>query len=310
MEFRHVSVLLHEMINVILTNPDGIYVDCTLGGGGHSLALSEYLSDKATIIGVDQDEDAIKAAGERLRGARCSFIPVRSNFSKIDEILTSLSIEVVDGFIFDLGVSSYQLDEGDRGFSYMHNGKLDMRMDQNQSLTAYEIVNFYDKEELSRIIHTYGEERWANRIASFICEKRKESFIETTEELVEIIKAAIPASARRTGPHPAKRTFQAIRIEVNNELSILEPTIKCCVNRLRSGGRVGIITFQSLEDRIIKRTFKSLAQGCICPPNLPICACHNKRIVRSIGKAIKPSRQELDVNSRARSAVLRVVEKI
>lgn len=310
MEFRHVSVLLNEMMDCVLTRLDGIYVDCTLGGGGHSLALAGRVSDKATLIGIDQDEEAVRAAENRLRCARCSFISVRNNFSHVDEVLDALSISEVDGFIFDLGVSSYQLDEGERGFSYMHNGKLDMRMDQRNSLTAYDVVNSYEEKELAQMIRLYGEERWAGRIASFICKERETRPIETTEALVEVIKAAIPASARRTGPHPAKRTFQAIRIEVNNELGILEPTMRACVNRLKSGGRLGVITFQSLEDRIIKKVFKSLEQSCTCPPDLPVCVCHHKRIVRSIGKAMKPSKEELDMNPRARSAVLRVVEKI
>ena len=225
-------------------------------------------------------------------------------------ILTSLTIDKVDGFIFDLGVSSHQLDDGSRGFSYMNNGKLDMRMDQRNPRTAYEIVNTYEEEELVRIIWEYGEERWAKRIAQFICEFREKKPIETTDDLVSVIKAAIPAHARRNGPHPAKRTFQAIRIEVNNELGILKDTMEACVSHLKVGGRVGVITFQSLEDRIIKKAFKEMERDCICPPELPVCVCHHHRLVKSIGKAQKPSAKEIEENPRARSAVLRVVERV
>lgn len=229
MEFQHTTVLLHEMIDRILTDPHGIYVDCTLGGGGHSFAMAEKLAPDALLIGVDQDEEAIEAASRRLSGCACRHLFVRDNFSHIHDILTSLTIDKVDGFIFDLGVSSHQLDDGSRGFSYMNNGKLDMRMDQRNPRTAYEIVNTYEEEELARIIWEYGEERWAKRIAQFICEFREKKPIETTDDLVSVIKAAIPAHARRNGPHPAKRTFQAIRIEVNNELGILKDTMEACV---------------------------------------------------------------------------------
>lgn len=310
MEFQHTTVLLGEMIDHILTNPHGIYVDCTLGGGGHSLALSEKLTPDALLIGVDQDEEAIEAASKRLEHAPCRHQMVRDNFSHIDDILTHLDIPKVDGFIFDLGVSSHQLDDGSRGFSYMNNGRLDMRMDQRNPLTAYEIVNNYDEAELAKIIWEYGEERWSKRIAQFICKFREEKPIETTEDLVSVIKAAIPAHARRNGPHPAKRTFQAIRIEVNNELGILKDTMEACVSHLNPGGRLGVITFQSLEDRIIKNTFREMERECICPPELPVCVCHHHRFVKSVGKAIKPSAKELEENPRARSAVLRVVERV
>lgn len=310
MEFRHTSVLLDEMISLVLKDTDGIYVDCTLGGGGHSLALSNKLSGDGLIIGIDQDEEAIEAAEERLRGARCKYRFVRDNFSNIRNILKTLGIEKVDGFIFDLGVSSHQLDDGNRGFSYMNDGKLDMRMDQRQTFSAYQVVNQYSEEELKKIIHEYGEEKWAGRIAKFICDYRARKNIETTEELVQIIKAAIPAAARRTGPHPAKRTFQAIRIAVNNELGILQTTMEDCVGLLKIGGRLGVITFQSLEDRIIKNTFRELEKDCICPPDIPVCVCNHHRLVRSVGKAVKPSEEELQRNPRARSAVLRVVERV
>ena len=310
MEFHHTTVLLNEMIDSVLTDPHGIYVDCTLGGGGHSFALSKRLADDGLLIGIDQDQEAIDAAGERLKNTKCRHLFVRDNFSHMDSILDSLGIDKVDGFIFDLGVSSHQLDDGERGFSYMNNGKLDMRMDQRNPLTAYEIVNTYEEEDLARIIKEYGEERWAKRIAKFIVEFRAKKPIETTEDLVTVIKAAIPAHARRNGPHPAKRTFQAIRIEVNNELGILKDTMEACVNHLKVGGRLGVITFQSLEDRIIKRTFREMERDCICPPDLPVCVCHHHRTVKSFGKPIKPSEKEVEENPRARSAVLRVVERV
>ena len=298
------------MIDSVLTDPHGIYVDCTLGGGGHSFALSQRLADDGLLIGIDQDQEAIDAAGERLKDTKCRHLFVRDNFSHMDSILASLGLDKVDGFIFDLGVSSHQLDDGERGFSYMNNGKLDMRMDRRNPLTAYEIVNTYEEEDLARIIKEYGEERWAKRIAKFIVEFREKKPIETTEDLVNVIKAAIPAHARRNGPHPAKRTFQAIRIEVNNELGILKDTMESCVNHLNVGGRLGVITFQSLEDRIIKRTFREMERDCICPPDLPVCVCHHHRTVKSCGKPIKPSDKEIEENPRARSAVLRVVERV
>lgn len=310
MKYNHTTVLLKEMIDYILTDINGIYVDCTLGGGGHSFALSKELSEKGILIGVDQDGDAIKAAEERLRGARCKHVAVRSNFSLIDEVLDSLHVDMVNGFIFDLGVSSYQLDESERGFSYMNDGKLDMRMDRRQDLSAYEVVNTYTEKDLEKIISAYGEERWASRIAEFIVDKRVNRPIETTDDLVKVIKAAIPAGARRNGPHPAKRTFQAIRIEVNNELGILQTTIEKCVKRLKKGGRLGIITFQSLEDRIVKNTFKEMEKDCICPPDIPICVCNHRKLVKKVGKPMKPSDEEIKNNPRSRSAVLRVVEKV
>ena len=310
MEFKHTTVLLQEMIHYILTDFNGVYVDCTLGGGGHSFALSKRLSEEGLLIGIDQDEEAIQAAEERLRGARCKHVAVRSNFSLIDEILDSLHVDLVNGFIFDLGVSSYQLDESERGFSYMNDGKLDMRMDRRQSLSAYEVINTYEEKDLEKIISAYGEERWASRIAEFIVDKRANHPIETTDDLVNVIKAAIPVGARRNGPHPAKRTFQAIRIEVNNELGILQTTIEKCVKRLKKSGRLGIITFQSLEDRIVKNTFREMEKDCICPPDIPICVCNHRKLVKRVGKPMKPSDAEIKNNPRSRSAVLRVVEKV
>lgn len=310
MEFHHVSVLLNEMIEGVLTDPAGIYVDCTLGGGGHSFALSQKLAPEALLIGIDQDADAIRAAGERLKDVGCHHQLVRENFSRVGEVLDALGIEAVNGFMFDLGVSSYQLDEGERGFSYMHDGRLDMRMDQRNPLTAYEVVNRYSEDDLENIIRRYGEERWSRRIARFIVEGRKEKPVETTMELVHLIKAAVPAGARKDGPHPAKRTFQAIRIEVNGELRILEDTMRTCVRHLAPGGRIGVITFQSLEDRIIKDVFREMAQDCICPPDLPVCVCHHHREIRKPAKPVRPGREEVEANPRARSAVLRVAEKL
>lgn len=310
MEFKHVTVLREEMISSVLTDKNGIYVDCTLGGAGHLSLLSERVADDAFLIGVDQDIDALSAAKNRMRDCTCNLEFVHSNFSEIKNILLDKNINEISGFIFDLGVSSYQLDEAERGFSYMNDGKLDMRMNQSNKLKAYDVVNEYSEDKLEFILREYGEERWAKRIAQFIVERRKSKKIETTGELVSIIKAAIPLGARKNGPHPAKRTFQAIRIEVNNELNILEKTINDCVDCLVSGGRIGIITFQSLEDRIVKKTFKNLAKSCVCPPEFPVCTCKHNKIVKLLGGAIKPTVKEIDENPRARSAILRVAEKI
>ncbi len=310
MGFHHVSVLLAETISRVLTDPHGIYVDGTLGGGGHSLALSEKLADDATLIGLDRDEEAIAAAKERLAHVPCRFLAIHENFSRIGDILDEKGIGPVSGFLFDLGVSSYQLDEAERGFSYMQEGRLDMRMDRRNLFSAYDVVNGYSAEELERIIRDYGEERWAKRIAEFIAKAAAEKHLETTTELVRVIKAAIPAGAREDGPHPAKRTFQAIRIEVNGELRILEKTMRDCVAHLRSGGRLAVITFHSLEDRIIKNVFRDMAKNCICPPDLPVCLCGHRKEVRMVGKAIRPTAAEVAENPRSRSATLRVVEKL
>lgn len=310
MEFKHISVLLNECIEGLNIKENGIYVDGTLGGGGHSLEILKKLSKEGTLIGIDQDKDALKAAGERLQNfENVKF--VHSNFYNIDSILNSLDIEKIDGMLMDLGVSSYQLDEGDRGFSYMQEAPLDMRMNRENSLSAYEVVNEYEETEIYRIIRDYGEEKFAKRIARFIVENRQNKPIETTVELVEVIKAAIPAKARREGPHPAKRTFQAIRIEVNSELSILNKAIEDGVNRLNKGGRMAIITFHSLEDRIVKLKFKELATSCTCPKDFPICVCGGVAKVKLISrKAIDPSKEEVEENPRSRSAKLRIIEKI
>ena len=309
MSFNHVSVLLKECIDGLNIKPNGIYVDGTLGGGGHSFKILQLL-ENGKLIGIDQDTDALKAATERLKIFEDKFVPVHRNFSDIETVLDELGIKKIDGLLLDLGVSSFQLDEAERGFSYMNDGKLDMRMNQSDTFTAYEIVNTYSERKLTSIINEYGEENWANRIAKFIVEARTEKPIETTFELVEVIKKAIPAAARKDGPHPAKRTFQAIRIEVNNELKIIEQTIEATVKRLNKGGRIAIITFHSLEDRIVKTAYKNLAQGCTCPPEFPICICGGKPKVKIISKKpILPSDEEVEMNPRARSAKLRVAEK-
>lgn len=306
MEFHHVSVLRKEMIEQILGDRNGIYVDCTLGGGGHTLALAEQLMPDALVIGLDQDADAIEAASARLAHVPCRHLLIQRNFSHIGEVLDELGIAEIDGVMFDLGVSSYQLDTPERGFSYMQDGPLDMRMDRRQAMSAYDIVNTYSEDELYRIIRDYGEERWAKRIAAFIVKARAEKNIERTGELVSIIKKAIPAGARRDGPHPAKRTFQAIRIEVNDELGILKHSFEQAAERLKKGGKIGIITFQSLEDRIAKQTYKLMATECICPPDMPVCTCGHHAVLETKRVLILPSPEELKENPRARSAKLRV----
>ena len=310
MEFKHVSVLLDECINALNIKEDGLYVDCTLGGAGHSSEIVKRLSSDGRLIGFDQDKDALKAAGERLKDYK-NVTYVHSNFYAIYDVLTDLGIDGVDGILMDLGVSSYQLDNGERGFSYMQDAPLDMRMNRENEFSAYEIVNTYSEEELYRIIKEYGEEKFAKRIAGFIVKNREEKNIETTLELVEIIKAAIPAKARREGPHPAKRTFQAIRIEVNKELEIISKTILDGVKKLNKGGRMAIITFHSLEDRIVKNTFKELANPCTCPSEFPVCVCNRKPEVKLISrKPIEASKEELEFNPRSRSAKLRIIEKL
>lgn len=310
MEFKHISVLLEECIDALNIKEDGIYVDCTLGGAGHSSEIIKRLSSKGTLIGIDQDTDALKAAKERLKEYE-NVIYVHDNFHNIEEILKNLGIDKVDGILMDLGVSSYQLDAGERGFSYMHDGALDMRMDRDSDFSAYDIVNGYSKEQLYKIIKEYGEEKFAKRVADFIVDRRSPKPIETTFELVDIIKAAIPAKARREGPHPAKRTFQAIRIEVNRELAILNKAIEDGVEHLNENGRMGIITFHSLEDRIVKVKFRELENPCTCPRDFPMCICNKKPKVKVLTrKPIDPSEQELEINPRSRSAKLRCVEKI
>lgn len=310
MEFKHVSVLLNECLEGLNIKPDGKYVDCTLGGAGHSSQILKRLSKDGLLIGIDQDKDALKAAGERLKDFDNKIL-VHNNFYNIGEIIDDLNVGNVDGILMDLGVSSYQLDEGERGFSYMKDAPLDMRMNRDNDFSAYDVVNTYSEEELYKVIKDYGEEKFAKRIASFIVEKRESKKIETTFELVDIIKSAIPAKARREGPHPAKRTFQAIRIEVNGELRILNKAIEDGVNRLNKGGRMAIITFHSLEDRIVKLKFRDLANPCTCPKEFPICVCGKKPLVKLVSrKAIEPSKEEVLENPRSRSAKLRVIEKL
>lgn len=310
MEFKHVSVLLNECLEALNIKEDGIYVDCTLGGAGHSKEILKRLSSKGRLIGIDQDKDALAAAKERLKDYQ-NVTLVHSNFHNIYNVLEDLGIDSVDGILMDLGVSSYQLDEGQRGFSYMQDAPLDMRMNREESLSAFEVVNGYSFEELYRIIKDYGEEKFSKRIAEFIVRERSKKPIETTFELVDIIKAAIPAKARREGPHPAKRTFQAIRIEVNRELDIIEQTIKDGVKKLSQGGRMAIITFHSLEDRIVKNTYKELENPCTCPREFPICVCGKKTSVKVLTKKpIEPTDMEVEENPRSRSSKLRVIEKI
>lgn len=308
MEFSHVSVLLTQCVDWLMTDPDGTYVDCTLGGAGHSAEIATRLSAKGRLVGIDQDTDALAAAADRLKGATCRVDIVRSNFKDIKKVLQDLEIEGVAGILFDLGVSSYQLDTPERGFSYMHEGPLDMRMNQDASLTADSIVNTYSEAELAGLIWRYGEERWAKRIAQFIVAERQQKPLHTTGELVEVIKKAIPKGARKDGPHPAKRTFQALRIEVNDELNILDQVVEDAVNALKPAGRIGVITFHSLEDRIVKQKLAQLAKGCICPPHMP-CICGRKPVIKKPG-SLMPEEQEVAVNPRARSARLRFAEKL
>lgn len=310
MEFKHTSILLHESVDFLITDKNGIYVDCTMGGAGHSSAFAAQLEAGGMLIGIDQDDDAIAAGSERLLNRfACKTVVAKSNFESFARVLDSMGIEQIDGIFFDLGVSSYQLDTPERGFSYMHDGPLDMRMNKEAKLDAEYIVNHYKEEELADIIHRYGEERWSKRIAQFIVNERKQQPITTTFQLVDIIKKAIPKGARLDGPHPAKRTFQAIRIEVNNELGILADTMEAAVSRLKSGGRIGVITFHSLEDRIIKQTFAKLAKGCTCPPQLPVCVCGKKPLLKKTGNIVPP-KQEVEENPRSRSARLRYAIKI
>ncbi|MBR4151882.1 MAG: 16S rRNA (cytosine(1402)-N(4))-methyltransferase RsmH [Selenomonadaceae bacterium] len=308
MDFNHKSIMVAEVLNSLNIKSDGIYLDCTLGGGGHALAIGKKLSAQGKIIGIDQDEDAIKAATENLSGLACDVKIIRGNFSKLNEILDDLDVDKIDGALFDLGVSSYQIDTPERGFSYMKDSPLDMRMDRRRSLTAREVINNYEEDRLIKIFREYGEERFSKRIAAAICRERKISPIETTGELVKIIESNAPHT--KNGGHPAKRIFQAIRIEVNGELEILSDAIKNAVARLKIGGRLAVITFHSLEDRIVKETLKTLAQGCICPKNFPVCVCNHKAAIKILGKAITPAQIEIKSNSRAKSAKLRVADKI
>lgn len=310
MEFKHVSVLLDECIENLNIKPDGIYLDGTLGGAGHSSEIAKRLTT-GRLIGVDRDLVALEAAKVRLAPWLANVTLVHSNFKEIDEILEGLGIEKIDGMLFDLGVSSPQLDDGARGFSYMADAPLDMRMNANDSLSAYEVVNQWPREELRRILFEYGEERYAPLIAAAIERRRAEKPIETTLELVDVIRSAMPAQALREKQHPAKRSFQAVRIAVNDELNAVSEMMRAAIPRLNQGGRLAVITFHSLEDRIVKNAMKTAATGCTCPPNFPVCVCGKQPLMKIISrKPIISGAQELEDNPRARSAKLRVAERL
>ena len=307
--FSHKPVLLDEVIDGLCIKPDGIYVDGTLGGAGHSYEIAKKL-DSGLLIGIDQDSDAISAAGERLKvfGDKCRI--VKSNYENMEDVLKELDIKEVDGILLDLGVSSYQLDTPDRGFSYRFDGPLDMRMDKENEMTAEILVNTYSEQDLFHIIRDYGEDRFAKNIAKHIVEYRKKKRIETTFELNEIIRASIPAKVRETGGHPSKRTFQAIRIELNRELEVLQNSLNGMIDILKPGGRLCVITFHSLEDRIVKSTFNKAENPCTCPPGFPVCICGNKSKGRHITKkAVLPTNMEMEENSRSKSSKLRIFEK-
>jgi len=309
--FHHVPVLLQETMDVLAVRPGGVYIDCTVGGGGHAAEILRLSSPDGRLIGFDQDEAALGAAGERLApfGERVQL--VRTNFAEIAAVVARLGLGSVDGVLMDIGVSSYQFDEGERGFSYHHDAPLDMRMDRTKPLTAAVVVNEWPEDELARVIREYGEERWARRIAQFIVRARKTGPIETTGQLVEIVKAAIPAAARREGGHPARRTFQAIRIAVNDELGALERGLQGALQVLKPGGRLAVITFHSLEDRIVKRTFARWANPCTCPPDAPVCVCGKRPLAEPVTRRpIRPSAAELAANPRSRSATLRAIVKL
>lgn len=311
MAFEHISILLDACIEGLDIKANGIYVDGTLGGAGHSYHILEKLSDGGKLIGIDQDENAIEASTKKLEKFGEKAIIVRNNYVEIEHVLSTLGIEKVDGILLDLGVSSHQLDEGSRGFSYMKDAPLDMRMDQRQKMTAKDIVNTYEHGALAKMIRDYGEERFAGKIASLIVKERLEKPIETTSELVEIIRKAIPKKNQMTGGHPAKRTFQAIRIELNQELTVLKESIDKMINLLKDDGRLCIITFHSLEDRIVKHMFRTAENPCTCPPDFPMCVCgklsKGKVITR---KPILPSEDEIESNSRAKSAKLRIFKRM
>ena len=311
MTFEHQSVLLYETVDSLQVKPDGIYVDGTLGGGGHALEVCRRLGEHGRLIGIDQDADAIAAASARLEEFRDRVTVVRSNYVEIGRVLKELGIEKADGIYLDLGVSSYQLDTPDRGFTYREeDAPLDMRMDQRKDKTAADIINHYSEQELYRIIRDYGEDRFAKNIAKHIVKARQEREIRTTGQLNEIIKAAIPAKVRATGGHPSKRTYQAIRIELNEELEVLNQAMDEMIDLLNPGGRLSIITFHSLEDRMVKNRFKTNENPCVCPPDFPVCVCGRVSKGRVITrKPILPSREELEHNSRSKSAKLRVFER-
>ena len=309
-DFFHISVLLQECLDGLNIDPNGIYVDGTLGGAGHSSKIAARL-DQGMLIGIDRDTVALKAAGERLSPYKDNVKLVHSNFCEIKQVLNDLDIPGVDGILLDLGVSSPQLDDAQRGFSYMADAPLDMRMNAQDSLSAKDLVNTWSQEELRRILYTYGEERYAPQLAAAICRRREEKTIETTLELVDVIRSAMPPAALREKQHPAKRTFQAIRIAVNDELGSVEKVMKDAIPSLNPGGRLAVITFHSLEDRIVKNAMAEAAKGCTCPPNFPVCVCGKKPLVKLISrKPITASNEELELNPRSRSAKLRICEKL
>ena len=312
MEFSHVSIMAPEVSEALDPSRGGIYVDCTAGGGGHSLEIAKRLPEGSRLICLDRDDEAIAACTARLSGYADRVTVVKSNFRNIGPALDMLGVEKIDGVMWDLGVSSHQLDDGDRGFSYSKEAPLDMRMDREEARSAYDVVNFYPEEELKRIIRDYGEEKFAGRIASFICEARADKPIATTTELSEVISRAIPAAQRmREAQNPARRTFQAIRIEVNGELDAIEPSITEATERLNPNGRLAVITFHSLEDRIAKETFRKLSTGCTCPPEFPVCVCGGKPKIELLSrKPIVPSDEEMEINPRSRSAKLRTAKKL
>lgn len=308
--FHHITVLLNEAVEGLNIKENGTYVDCTLGGAGHSKAILDRLHG-GTLIGIDQDDIALAAAAKKLVSTENTVHLVKSNFAYLGDVLDKLGFDKVDGILFDLGVSSPQLDDADRGFSYQHDAPLDMRMDQSNDLTAAKVVNEWDEAELARILYVYGEEKFARKIAKKIVEHRSIAPIESTVQLAEIVKEGIPAAARRTGGHPAKRSFQAIRIAVNRELEVFEHAIETAIDRLAPQGRVAVITFHSLEDRITKEAFAARSKGCTCPPDFPVCVCEHQAELKIINrKPIVASEQELEVNRRSRSAKLRIAEKL
>ena len=310
MDFKHISVLLHEATDGLNIKKDGIYVDGTMGGGGHSQEILSHLSEEGLLLGIDRDTNALSASKERLKDFK-NVRYIHDNFHNIKDILYREGIDAIDGMIVDLGVSSYQLDNKDRGFSYMEDAPLDMRMNVEDELSAYTVVNTYSEEELSKIFFEYGEEKFSKKIARLIVEQRKEKPVETTLELVDIIKKAIPEKFRQKGSHPAKRVFQAIRIEVNGELDPLKDALDDMFSCLKSGGRLSVITFHSLEDRIVKTKFKELCTGCICPPDFPVCVCGQTPKGKLLNrKPILPSEKECTENKRSKSAKLRVIEKL
>ncbi len=309
--FSHTSVLLYECIEALNIRDGYTYIDCTAGGGGHSLEIAKRMGENSRLICFDRDKNAIAAATERLKDYLDRVTFINDNFVSLGDVIKELKIDNLGGVLADLGCSSHQFDTPERGFSYMHDAALDMRMDSDSPLSAYNVVNEYPEERLRKIIYEYGEERFAHAIAAAIVRNRADAPITTTYELTEIIKSAIPKAARIDGPHPSKRTFQAIRIEVNSELDVIEPLIRCAANALVPEGRIAVISFHSLEDRIVKQTYRSLASGCTCPRDFPVCVCGMKPIIKDLTKKpILPSEEELAVNPRSRSAKLRIAEKI